>query len=225
MARELKAPGFGHIYIEAACGCLITGNRLASAGGIPKLGPHEALTAFYYDTVSRFRQAVATRDTDEVRTLSGVRNLAGYFGVFLKTKVRFRPLTNLRRYFFCWRAMSMVAVAANGDIYPCHRFVGAPGFRMGNVHTGEFSREEFLRSPVVENPECTSCWARYMCGGGCQHDNAATGDPMRPDPRGCADRRACIEYAIHAVDGLSDADRAWVAEFGINEEQKCTVDI
>jgi uncharacterized protein len=97
---------------------------------------------------------------------------------------------------------------------------------MGNVHTGEFSREEFLRSPVVENPECASCWARYMCGGGCQHDHAAaTGDPMRPDPRGCADRRACIEYAIHAVDGLSDADRAWLAEFGIIEEQKCTVDI
>jgi uncharacterized protein len=121
--------------------------------------------------------------------------------------------------------MTMVGIAANGDIYPCHRFAGAEAFRMGNVHTGEFRRDEFLRSPLVENPECASCWARYMCGGYCQHDNAAaSGDPLRPDPRFCADRRARIECAIHAADCLGDEDRRWLAELGVIEEQKCMLD-
>jgi uncharacterized protein len=225
VARELQALGFRQIQIEAASGCLITGNRAASGCGEPELEPHEALTAFHRDIASRFRQAVSRRDADEVRTLAHLRNLESYFGLFLGDNDLLRTLTKRRRYFFCGRAMTMVGIAVNGDIYPCHRFVGTHAFRMGNVHAGEFRRNEFLRSPLVENPECASCWVRYMCGGNCQHDNAgATGDPMRPDPRCCADRRARIEYAIHAVGCLGDEDRRWLAELGVIEEEKCMLD-
>ncbi len=225
VARELQALGFRQIHIEAALGCLISGSRPAAAGGGTELGPHEALIDLHRDTASRFRQAVARRDADEVRALSCLRNVETNFRWFVDGNDLLQALTNRRRYFFCGRAMTMVAIAANGDIYPCHRFVGAPGFRMGNVHTGEFCRDEFLCSPLVENPECASCWALYLCGGNCQHDNAAaTGDPLRPDPHACKDRRARIECAIHAADCLGDEDRRWLAELGVIEEQKCMLD-
>jgi uncharacterized protein len=224
VARDLLALGFRQVHIEHASGCLITGSRAPSGGG-PEPGPHEALIKFYADIATRFRQAVAKRDAEEVRTLSHLRNLHVYFESVLHTNNLFLNLKNRRRYFFCGRAMAMVAIAANGDIYPCHRFVGAPAFRMGNVYTDAFRRDEFLRSPLVENSECASCWARYWCGGNCQHDNAAaTGDPLRPDPHSCADRRARIECAIHAADCLADEDRRWLTELGVIEEQKCMLD-
>lgn len=224
--RELLALGFRQIHIEAASGCLIAGRGGASACGGQERGPHEVLSAFHYEAATRFRQAVASRDQDEVRALARLHNLATHIRSFVRGNDLLRALTNRRRYFFCGRARMMVAIAANGDIYPCHRFVGAQAFRMGNVCTGEFCRGEFLRSPLVENPECTSCWARYICGGNCQHDNAAaTGDPLRPDPRSCAERRARIEYAIHAADCLGSQDLRWLAELGIMEGQECDVDL
>jgi len=224
VASGLEALGFRKIHIVASSGCLITGSRAASSG--TESGPHEALNAFHHDVASRFRQAVARHDAEGARVLSRLGSLSSHFQSLLCNKDLVQAMRRQRRYFFCGRAMRMVAVAANGDIYPCHRFVGAAEFRMGNVHTGEFRRDEFLRSPVVENPECASCWARYLCGGYCQHDNAAArGDPMQHDPCSCAQLRARVEYVIHAVGGLSDEDRNWLADLGIIDELKCTVDI
>jgi uncharacterized protein len=225
VARELLSLGFRDVQIQHPSGCLITGSNPSSgcAGGGPC--PQEVLTGFYRDMASRFRQAVARRDAGETRALSCMSNVAKFFPSFLGENDLIRAVTKRRRYFFCGRAITMVAVAANGDIYPCHRFVGAPAFRMGNVHTGEFCCGEFLRSSLVEDTECASCWARYLCGGYCQHDNVtATGDPLRADPRSCNDMRARIEYAIHAVDCLGSEDLRWLSELGILKDQKCQVD-
>ena len=41
---------------------------------------------------------------------------------------------------------------------------------------------------------------------------------MRPDPHCCADVRARIEYAIHAVACLSSDDLSWLAESGLMED-------
>lgn len=226
VARELLSLGFRNVQIQPASGCLITGSRAASGCDGAETCPQEILAGLYRDMASRFRQAVARRDADEARALARISNVARYFPSLLGEKDLVRAVTRRRRYFFCDRAITLVAIAVNGDIYPCHRFVGAPAFRMGNVHTGEFSQDRFLRSPVVESPECGSCWARYLCGGHCQHDNvAATGDPLRADPRSCADMRARIEYAIHAVDCLQSQDLSWLAESGIMTDVKCQVDL
>ncbi len=225
IADELRALGSRQVHLQWASGSLITANRPAPGCGGMKAHSHDALIELYRSTVLRFRRAVAEHDMAEARAAASLSNLTRYMYKFLGGNDLLRAVGKFRRYFFCGRAMIMVAVAANGDIYPCHRFVGAPGYRMGNVHTGEFQREKFLRSPVVENPECAACWARYLCGGNCHHDNAtATGDPMRPDPRSCADIRARIEYAIHAVDCLSSDDLRWLAELGVLENMECRVD-
>ncbi len=222
---ELLGLGSRHVQLQPASGCLINHSGVAIGCGGPERGPHEALIGLYRYVVPRFRQAVATRDADEVRAMASLHNVMYHFQRFIGENDLLRAVTKRRRYSFCGRAMTMVAVAANGDIYPCHRFVGAPGYNMGNVHTGAFRRDGFLRSPVVEHPECASCWARYICGGGCQHDNAAaTGDPMRPDPRSCADLRARIEYAIHAVDCLGPEGLLWLEELGILKDLECHLD-
>jgi len=71
----------------------------------------------------------------------------------------------------CGAGCSYVAIAPNGDMYPCHQFVGLDGFKIGNVDIGSYSRTIPIRfgdkNHILEKPLCKSCWARYYCGGGC----------------------------------------------------------
>lgn len=76
----------------------------------------------------------------------------------------------------CGAGAEYVAVTPEGDIYPCHQFVGLPEFRMGNVNEkgedGEVALDPALRARfrellVPNKKECRTCWARYFCSGGC----------------------------------------------------------
>ncbi len=76
----------------------------------------------------------------------------------------------------CGAGAEYVAVTPEGDVYPCHQFVGLPEFRMGNVNRtgddGEVVLDQGLRARfrellVPNKEECRSCWARYFCSGGC----------------------------------------------------------
>ncbi len=74
----------------------------------------------------------------------------------------------------CNAGRAVAAVAADGDLYPCHRFVGKDDFRFGNVLaetplTGRFDaiRADFRDAGVEGSPKCSKCWVRYMCGGCC----------------------------------------------------------
>jgi uncharacterized protein len=64
-----------------------------------------------------------------------------------------------------------VAVTPEGDIYPCHQFVGMEDFRMGNVGTGITKPsipELFKGSNIYTKAECGECWAKYYCSGDAQ---------------------------------------------------------
>ncbi len=70
----------------------------------------------------------------------------------------------------CGSGTEYLAVAPNGDLYPCHQFVGMDDFLMGNVATGITARElrdKFRSCSVLSRPECGSCFAKYQCSGGC----------------------------------------------------------
>jgi uncharacterized protein len=70
----------------------------------------------------------------------------------------------------CGAGTEYVAVTPDGDIYPCHQFVGEEGFAMGNVLTGAFDdtmQKPFQSCNVRTKPACRDCWAKYFCSGGC----------------------------------------------------------
>lgn len=70
----------------------------------------------------------------------------------------------------CGSGTEYLAVTPEGDLYPCHQFVGQPRFILGSVFegfTGNPVREEFFSSNVYEKPECRECWAKFYCSGGC----------------------------------------------------------
>lgn len=106
----------------------------------------------------------------------------------------------IKRMGGCGSGNEYVAVTPDGDIYPCHQFVGMEEYRMGSVHTGELNRElkeRFSKLNVYSKPECRACWAKFYCSGGCNANNLQYGgDLMTPYKIGCALEKKRVECAI-----------------------------
>lgn len=100
----------------------------------------------------------------------------------------------------CGAGHEYFAITAEGDIYPCHQFVGRPQYKMGTLETGVVRQDmvqKFRHTHVLTKPECRECWARFFCSGGC-HANADlfNGDITKPYAFGCKLQRKRLENAI-----------------------------
>lgn len=100
----------------------------------------------------------------------------------------------------CGAGNEYVAITPDGDIYPCHQFVGMDGFCMGNVIKGTFNKEMQMRyknCSVLTKPECKECWAKYYCSGGCAANaQNYNGDIYKPYKMGCYTERKRVECAL-----------------------------
>ena len=70
----------------------------------------------------------------------------------------------------CGAGHEYMAIVPNGDIYPCHQFVGKDGYVLGNVYDGLQNTEipkDFRNTHVFSKPICAECWAKFFCSGGC----------------------------------------------------------
>ena len=99
----------------------------------------------------------------------------------------------------CGAGAEYVAVTPEGDIYPCHQFVGA-GYRMGNVNDGTFDagiQQAFQHNHVLNKPDCQDCWAKFYCSGGCAANGYRFGGDIRAQYRlGCEMERKRLECAL-----------------------------
>jgi len=105
-----------------------------------------------------------------------------------------------RRLAGCSAGNQYLAVTPEGDIYPCHQFVGDESFLMGNVFDGQLNREiseKFKNVHIYNKEECKECWARFYCSGGC-HANSYKlfGDLNSNYEIGCEMERKRLECAI-----------------------------
>ncbi|MBJ96281.1 MAG: radical SAM protein [Rickettsiales bacterium] len=75
----------------------------------------------------------------------------------------------------CGAGLQMVAGAPNGEMSLCHRFVGEKDFVLGRVQDGGLDKAKRLEVlndiHLSQRSDCSSCWARYICSGGCHHVN------------------------------------------------------
>ncbi|RDV84560.1 thioether cross-link-forming SCIFF peptide maturase [Ammonifex thiophilus] len=110
----------------------------------------------------------------------------------------------------CGAGFSYVAVDVKGDLYPCHQFVGKEEFRLGSLKEG-LTRpdlvDEFRHAHIYRKTPCSSCWARFLCGGGCHAAAYFTNDSLlKPYSLGCALMRRRLECALYAL----AHKKAWV---------------
>jgi uncharacterized protein len=102
----------------------------------------------------------------------------------------------------CGAGAGSLGVAADGALAACHRFVGDPEAAFGSVTQGIDRRRQLRwldeRHVHAQQP-CRSCWARYLCGGGCHHEVIARGRPA------CDYIRGWLHWSIAAYARLSAA--------------------
>jgi len=106
----------------------------------------------------------------------------------------------IKRLRGCGAGCEYVAVTPDGDLYPCHQFVGKEEYRLGNVFDGSFDMElsgTFAGQNIYTRPACRECWARFYCSGGCSASNLlVNGDITKSNEVACAMERKRLECAI-----------------------------
>lgn len=101
----------------------------------------------------------------------------------------------------CGAGYEYMAVTPEGDLYPCHQFVGRTQYRLGNVWDGAENTETvkmFRNAHIYAKEDCRNCWARFHCGGGC-HANAelVNGTILKPYHIGCELEKKRLESAMY----------------------------
>lgn len=100
----------------------------------------------------------------------------------------------------CGAGAGYFGVSASGGLFACHRFVEDSKGAMGDVLHGlnPDRRNAWLAERHVHRQApCTSCWARYLCGGGCHHEVIHRGRPA------CDYIRGWLDYCLQAYVRLS----------------------
>ncbi len=100
----------------------------------------------------------------------------------------------------CGSGVEYLAITPEGDLYPCHQFVGLDEFLLGTVDTGIINTEkqgEFKCCNVYAKESCTNCWAKFYCSGGCSANSYNLhNDLLATDELGCELERKRVECAI-----------------------------
>ena len=110
----------------------------------------------------------------------------------------------------CGAGYEYVAVTPEGDIYPCHQFVGNEAFKQGSVLDGSFDMDiahKFASMNIYTREKCGDCWAKFYCSGGCSAANHNFSHDLNvPYEMGCKMEKKRLECAIYlkaveAMDG------------------------
>lgn len=100
----------------------------------------------------------------------------------------------------CGAGFEYVAITPQGEVYPCHQFVGKEEFKLGSIYDDTYDNElgkTFKKAHIYNKPKCKECWARFYCSGGCQANNFNfNGDMNIPYDIGCQMQKKRIECAI-----------------------------
>jgi len=100
----------------------------------------------------------------------------------------------------CGAGTEYVAVTPDGELYPCHQFVGMPEWKLGTLDDGilrEDMQAQFLDCNVCTKETCKNCWAKYYCSGGCMANAFLYGGALdHPHDISCALMRKRFECAI-----------------------------
>ena len=108
----------------------------------------------------------------------------------------------------CGAGYEYLAVAPNGDLYPCHQFVGQEEFRIGTIKDGLTNTElsnTYKDSHVLNKPTCRNCWAKYYCSGGCHANNLKYGGSfLEPFEVSCIMERKRLECAFYIQASLAE---------------------
>lgn len=106
----------------------------------------------------------------------------------------------VKRVSGCGVGTEYMAITPEGDLYPCHQFVGEEKYLLGNIFDGIKNTsvcDEFKSCNIYSREECKDCFARMYCSGGCAANAYhTTGSIEGIYDLGCQLHRKRVECAI-----------------------------
>ncbi len=110
----------------------------------------------------------------------------------------------------CGAGGEYVAVAPDGTVYPCHQFDGIKSVALGNVFDGvnnDELRKKFYYCSVPTKTDCSECWAKYYCSGGCMANSFKfNGDINMPYKPACELMKKRMECAL-AIKAIEEGEQ------------------
>ena len=117
----------------------------------------------------------------------------------------------------CGAGMGLMGVATDGDVALCHRFAGSETHKIGNVTDGvdRTVQSEFLAAHHIESKtDCSKCWARPLCAGGCYHEaHTRYGDTQKPNLHYCEWIRSWTHTCLEVYGTLAEKRPEFLQQF------------
>jgi uncharacterized protein len=114
----------------------------------------------------------------------------------------------------CGAGFGLLGVATDGDVALCHRFAGSDQHKIGTVADGidRSKQEDFLdRHHIDLKTDCSRCWARPLCAGGCYHEaHTRYGSTERPNLHYCEWIRAWTHTCLEVYGTLAEKKPAFL---------------
>lgn len=106
----------------------------------------------------------------------------------------------IKRLRGCGAGCEYVAITPDGEIFPCHQFVGKEDYSMGNLQDKSFDMDvsgQFSALNIYTREDCGACWAKFYCSGGCSASNLIVNKSLeKPNFVACEMERKRLECAI-----------------------------
>lgn len=177
----------------------------------PVVASPKAPYAFREEHLPELKRGLRKKSQQELKAILSGTVDRGFFDEYIA-----RLMRRAKACHGCHGGKTFFAVAVDGSIYFCSSLADSPEFKMGDVFNGldvqiqDRVNETFQ---VDNRTDCSSCWARNLCGGGCLFDaRTATGDSVRPNPVSCEQIRYRYELAMEMCLEIQDSDETLLTD-------------
>jgi uncharacterized protein len=123
--------------------------------------------------------------------------------------------------FPCGAGLGLLGVATDGDVALCHRFAGSDAHRLGTVRDGidrDAQRAFLERHHIANKTDCSVCWVRPLCAGGCYHEaHTRYGETTHPNLHYCEWIRGWTDVCLRIYGELAERNPAFLAQFDRDE--------
>lgn len=117
----------------------------------------------------------------------------------------------------CGAGIGLMGVSTDGNVALCHRFAGSDDHSLGTVSGGVSweKQQAFLDTHHVANKtDCSTCWARPICAGGCYHEaNTRYGSTARPNLHYCEWIRGWTHTCLEVYGELAERNPGFLRQF------------
>ncbi len=121
----------------------------------------------------------------------------------------------------CGAGLGLLGVSTEGDVALCHRFAGSDAHKFGTVRGGidRETQAAFLQThQIADKTDCSVCWARPLCSGGCYHEAYVRyGSTERPNLHYCDWIRGWTDTCLQVYGELSERNPGFLARFDRDE--------